>query len=232
MRLYDKVYKVQNGEDADEKFFNRRFGSLDERVHALEVLKVSIEETHERIRRFTVAEANVILQDAAAAVEGIAQLATAITLHSPSELTLGTGSHQLVIGPDERDLVPQNAYVTLTPIANRAHSMGGYLTAYNAETGTMSIDITKVEGDGTYPEWLIGLAAPSTGSGQGADAISIEEIGGMEAATVQAALGVLHASHGVLATAMTALSDRVTVLEGAGPDHTPLAYAQFMGVSE
>lgn len=232
MRLFDKIYKAKNGEDADDKFLNKRFGSLDERLHALETLKVSLESELERIRQITVTEATVILQDAAAAVEGIAQLATVITLHSQSELTLGDGSHQLVIGPDERDLVPQNAYVTLTPIANRAHSMGGYLTAYDAETGTMSIDITKVEGDGTYPEWLIGLAAPSTGAGSTAGNISIEEIGGMEAATVQAALGVLHASHGVLAAAMTALSDRVAALENTGPDHTPLAYAQFMGASE
>lgn len=232
MRLFGKVYEVFSNEDADAKFFNSRFGSIDERLHALELLKVSVEAEQKRIRDITVAEATVILQDAAAAVEGIAQLATVITLHSLSTLSLETGSHQLVIDQAEWELVPQNAYVTLTPVADRTHRMSGYLSGYQPDTGTMDIDVIQVEGSGTHSQWLIGLAAPSTASGLSAGNVTFEAIEGLQTQTVQAALTVLHTASGGLAEALNNLATRVEALEGTvsrGPDTQSMAFAYFIG---
>lgn len=77
-----------------------------------------------------------------------------ITASSTTSLTIGTGSQALTI-PTDKGFIPGMEVVvayTTTP-SNR---MLGTVTSYNATTGALVVDVSSVEGSGTFAEWSIG----------------------------------------------------------------------------
>lgn len=225
MRWFDELYRVGDGEDAGPAFFNRRFRSLDERVHTLEDDRVSYLDELGRIRTITIEQATVLLQDAAALVEGMAQLATIVSVTSPTQRAIGPGLVTFTVPQAERAAVPQVAYVVAVPRADRDTRMGGFMTGFNAETGALEFDATDVAGDGTFGDWIIGLAG-TAGAGTGASTagdIVFVPAGTLEADTVQGAVEELDDD-------LTLVAGRVTTLEDSGGAAQALAFATYQGV--
>jgi len=87
-----------------------------------------------------------------------------ITAASTTSLVIGTGSKSLTIAAD-KGFVPGMEIVaayTTTP-SNR---MLGTVTSYNATTGALVVNVTSVQGSGTYAAWSIGPTTLASYDGQ------------------------------------------------------------------
>lgn len=191
MKLFDGLYKVLGGEKQDIDFFNKRFRSVDERIHPLEEQRVSVDTEIERLRAITIEQVTAILSDAAAILEGFSSLGTILTVSTASSMAIETGAKVAIVALADRDKVPSGGYVTAKPVGVGDVQMSGFITFYNAETGELRFDATDVTGSGSYSDWIVGLAAATVESAVSASNVTVEEIEGLEAEDVQAAIAEL-----------------------------------------
>lgn len=95
-----------------------------------------------------------------------AEAAAALAANAPSthgssggSLTIGTGSKTLYVQAG-RAFVP-GQYVsiarTVEPVAQR---MMGFVVAYDAASGQLTVDVSVAAGSGTHSGWTVGIAAP------------------------------------------------------------------------
>lgn len=99
--------------------------------------------------------------DAANALEQSLQL-VATTGTSTSSLPIGTGSKGLTTQTGKAWAV--GSWVYIASASAITNLMQGQVTAYNAGTGNLVVNVTQSTGSGTYTDWVIALASPTTTS--------------------------------------------------------------------
>lgn len=99
--------------------------------------------------------------DAANALEQSLQL-VATTGTSTSSLPIGTGSKGLTTQTGKAWGV--GSWVYIASASSITNLMQGQVTAYNAGTGNLVVNVTQSTGSGTYTDWVIALASPTTNS--------------------------------------------------------------------
>lgn len=99
--------------------------------------------------------------DAANALEQSLQL-VATTGTSTSSLPIGTGSKGLTTQTGKAWVV--GSWVYIASASSITNLMQGQVTAYNAGTGNLVVNVTQSTGSGTYTDWVIALASPTTTS--------------------------------------------------------------------
>lgn len=99
--------------------------------------------------------------DAAAASASSALNAPGTSATSSTSLAIEAGSKTFTIQTGKAFVVGQ--FVVAASAANVANYMHGQITAHNATTGSMTVNVTAVDGAGTFSDWSIGLSAPGSG---------------------------------------------------------------------
>jgi len=99
--------------------------------------------------------------NAANALEQSLQL-VATTGTSTSSLGIGTGSKGLTTQTGKAWGV--GSWVYIASASSITNLMQGQVTAYNAGTGNLVVNVTQSTGSGTYTDWVIALASPTTTS--------------------------------------------------------------------
>lgn len=99
--------------------------------------------------------------DAANALEQSLQL-VATTGTSTSSLPIGTGSKGLTTQTGKAWSV--GSWVYVASASSITNLMQGQVTAYNSGTGNLVVNVTQSTGSGTYTDWVIALASPTTNS--------------------------------------------------------------------
>lgn len=84
--------------------------------------------------------------------------ASAHTGTSTNSLTIGTGSRSMTTQTGKAWIVGGHLYVINS--ASVANYMVGQITAYNAGTGALTIDVSTTGGSGTASTWALALATP------------------------------------------------------------------------
>ncbi len=102
---------------------------------------------------------------AAAASAATALSAPGTSATSASSLTIGTGSKSLTIQTGKSLVVGMTVKVAIT--ASPTNWMSGDITAYDANTGALTVDINYISGSGTASAWTVSLSAPVAVSGSG-----------------------------------------------------------------
>lgn len=101
--------------------------------------------------------------DAANALEQSLQL-VATTGTSTTSTTIGTGSVSLAASTGKAWVV--GSYVYLVAAASIANRMLGQVTAYNATTGALTVNVSATSGAGTFASWIIGLATSTANASE------------------------------------------------------------------
>ena len=110
---------------------------------------------------------NQVVAASAIAVQAAGAIATGSTnTTSATSLAIGTGSKSLTVETDKA-LVP-GMWVLLAYRADPAKNMTGQVTSYNAGTGALVINVTAINGAGTFADWA--------GSVTGAPGLSIPRV--------------------------------------------------------
>jgi len=99
--------------------------------------------------------------DAANALEQSLQL-VATTGTSTSSLPIGTGSKGLTTQTGKAWGI--GSWVYIASASSITNLMQGQVTAYNSGTGNLVVNVTQSTGSGTYTDWVIALASPTTNS--------------------------------------------------------------------
>jgi len=88
----------------------------------------------------------------------------AINGTSTTSLTVGTGSKSLNVGADKGFTPGMEVVIayTTTPTTR----MIGTVTSYDAVTGALVVNVTSVQGSGTYTAWSVGPTAVASYDGQ------------------------------------------------------------------
>lgn len=99
--------------------------------------------------------------DGANALEQSLQM-VATTGTSTTSLAIGTGSKTLTTQAGKAWVV--GAFVYIASSASVANLMFGQITAYNSETGSLTVNVLSYTGSGTLAAWSIGLSVPRGGT--------------------------------------------------------------------
>lgn len=97
------------------------------------------------------------VNQALAAIPVIAQAVNYNTTSS-SSLTIGTGSKTFMALPGGIQQVGQ--YIIAASGADVTKWMAGQITSYNATTGQLVVNVTAVNGAGTFADWVISITPP------------------------------------------------------------------------
>lgn len=97
------------------------------------------------------------------AAEENARILESFTGSFTQTLTIGTGALAF-IGPQDMALIPGHT-VLITADGAAQNSMTALVSAYDPDTGSMSVDVGSVAGSGTFDDWSVGLAATANLSG-------------------------------------------------------------------
>lgn len=115
-----------------------------------------------------VAVAGDVVDNAEAALASAQQAAAAVQSAINAPGTSATSTTSLAIGTGEKSLTLAQTgkafalgqYVQVVSTASTQNWMVGAITAFNATTGAMTINVTHTGGTGTISAWGISLAAP------------------------------------------------------------------------
>ncbi len=98
-------------------------------------------------------DAGVASAAAASAVTGASTSATSTT-----SLALGTGAKSLTIQTGKNIVIGMTVKIAVTD--DGTTWMAGDVTAYNSGTGALDVNVTHVQGSGTYAAWTVSLSGP------------------------------------------------------------------------
>lgn len=117
-------------------------------------------------------------------------IAMALAATSTTSLTIGTGTQTLTTQTSQPIGVGQILLVANT--ATPANYMFGQVTAYNAGTGSLTLNVTSTSGSGTYASWTITQSGPvgATGATGTSGAVPIGAAGGTVDAITSTITGV------------------------------------------
>lgn len=76
---------------------------------------------------------------------------------STTSTTIGTGSKSITVVEDARSWA-DGQDVTIWSRADRANFMRGTVTSWDSGTKTLVVDVTSVDGSGTFTDWEVGLS--------------------------------------------------------------------------
>lgn len=93
---------------------------------------------------------------AASAASALAAPGTSAT--STTSLAIGTGAKALIIQTGKAYAVGQ--FVTVASTASPTNYLLGQITAYDAGTGALTVQVGSVGGAGTFAAWTVALTAP------------------------------------------------------------------------
>lgn len=88
---------------------------------------------------------------------------------STTSVAIGTGSKSLTV--DTGKLYAVGQFVIASSASGPSNYMSGQVTAYNATTGALTINVTTIGGSGTKTDWIVtlsgtqGAAGPTGGAG-------------------------------------------------------------------
>lgn len=93
---------------------------------------------------------------AAAAASAVTGASTSAT--STTSLALGLGAKSLTIQTGKNIVIGMTVKIAVT--ADGATWMAGDVTAYNSGSGALDVNVTHVQGSGTYAAWTVSLSGP------------------------------------------------------------------------
>lgn len=93
---------------------------------------------------------------AAAAASAVTGASTSAT--STTSLALGLGAKSLTIQAGKNIVIGMTVKIAVT--ADGTKWMAGDVTAYNSGTGALDVNVTHVQGSGTYAAWTVSLSGP------------------------------------------------------------------------
>jgi hypothetical protein len=93
-------------------------------------------------------------------------------LEAISALMFGSSSTSVAIGTGSKNFTAESGrtwqvgtWLIITSAANPADFMNGQVTAYNDETGALTVDVVSTGGSGTRADWTISLSGPRGATG-------------------------------------------------------------------
>lgn len=160
------------------------------------------------------------------AVEAAAQ-ATNYNATSTTSLTIGAGSKSLTI--ETGKLYSIGNFVVIASTANPANYMYGQVTAHNATTGALTVNVISVGGSGTIAAWSISLTIILTGP------LAVNQGGSGQTSYTNGQLLIGNTTGNTLTKATLTSGGGVTVTNGAGSitiAATPQAFAVYRGTNQ
>jgi hypothetical protein len=137
----------------------------------------------------------------AAASAATAASAPGTNATSTTSLTIGTGSQTLTIQTGKSLVV--GMFVTIANTAAPTNLMFGNITAYNSGTGSLTVNVTVVQGSGTFAAWTVALVGAQGAKGASANLTTVN-------ATITAN-ATLASSYLYVPIQMTAIGQAVTL---------------------
>lgn len=146
----------------------------------------------------------------AAAASASAAAGSAVTAASQAASLAGTSTTSFLIGSGSKAFTTQaskqfsaGGWVTIASAANVTNYMFGQITAYNATSGALTINVTSIGGSGTFADWVVALSGVAGAAGPAASDGTIP-IGGLVALAITTASlttinGIDYLKTGVLA---------------------------------
>lgn len=155
---------VDGKTDLDEKYFNLIHGRVDQRLAALEELRISWESATDTLTRQGLTRIDEVLAPAFLKIEQVLELGF-MTASSSTSHTLVLND-ELVFIVDEgarRELFQPTAFLAITRVATIADYALARLLSYNSTTGALTVEIISVAGNpGPHTDWEIGGLAAAT----------------------------------------------------------------------
>lgn len=155
---------VDGKTNLDEKYFNLIHGRVDQRLAALEELRISWESATDTLTRQGLARIDEVLAPAFQKIEDVLELGF-MTASSSTSHTLVLND-ELVFIVDEgarRELFQPTAFLAITRVATIADYALARLLSYNSTTGALTVEIISVAGNpGPHTDWEIGGLAAAT----------------------------------------------------------------------
>lgn len=161
MRRYEQ-YRVRDDTVIDVDFFNGRFGDIDARLASTEEglsdIEARAEETIQRIRD----RGSAAIGEFVGGITGLAEVGALSTIAAGGPVDVGTGPRTVTVWPAYRGRIIRPAYVMLTSTSDVGASIGGAITAYDAVTGALTINVIHARGTGLHTDWRGGISAATS----------------------------------------------------------------------
>ena len=194
--------------------------TIEVRLAAIEAKKIAFEDVVKEMQAIGLARINEALLPAFNEIAGIAHLGAIFTAQSVTTVGIGLGQQQFTVGADDRDRFAPTAYLMARANDNPNAAMLGSLVGYDRATGTLTIAVASVEGDGSFNAWTImPTLAPDLGHEARRDnphEVTADQVGTYTEEEINLALGSLANSRLERAANLADLTEVSTALQNLG----------------
>lgn len=135
--------------------------TLNTRIKGVEEKKADFETAEQLLVSIGLQRINEALLPAFQTISGLAHLGAMLTAASTTTLEVGEGQKQLTIAEEDRERFAPAAYLAIRATGETSPVMTGALVDYHRESGTLTVNVDYVSGEGSHASWVISpTAAP------------------------------------------------------------------------
>lgn len=170
-------YRIKVGDDlGDPDFWNNpRFRDIDIRLNSLESQKTQLDDVIEEGRVVFRERVDEVLAPLVVEIDEIANVGVMLRAHSHTDVQISTGSKILFIDDAERHRFAAPAYVSIMGDGDPSKVMIGAVTAYDRESGQLTVSVSKVAGSGIHDQWVVTVAAATESETAANDAMAARD---------------------------------------------------------
>lgn len=198
--------------------WNALMRTIEVRLKAVEHAKVSFEDVTKQLQAIGLARINDVLLPAYQEIVGLTQLGALFTAVSETTVLVGTGQRQFAVAAASRDRFAPAAYLCVRSVGTPGTAMLGSLNSYDRATGTLTIDVEYIAGDGSHRDWIISASpAPNLGHEARTDnphQTNAAQVGAYTVQAVDALLASRDAAIGAVKAEAAQLKGRQTLTGG------------------
>lgn len=155
---FDK-YRLRDGVDFNAALWNGIFQDLDRRIATTEDKQISFDVERQKLVDAALNRLDELLSPVVGRLEEYASLGALLTAFSDSTIEVGDGIKVFTVVEDDREKFAAPGYLSILKTGEPAQAMLGTLVAYDAATGSLTVQVDRFTGSGFHAGWTISAAS-------------------------------------------------------------------------
>lgn len=154
MLQFEKDYRTR-GDLLTDEFFNKRFSSVDGRIHAIETISGKFQDATNALISMGLERVNIALKPVVDHLTEMAGIGVMFVAHSETEVPIALGHQVFTVLEGERLSYAAGGYLAAFSEGDLSKAVSGRFVSYDASIGELVLDVDRLAGDGVASDWVI-----------------------------------------------------------------------------
>lgn len=164
MAIRFDIYRSKDTDTLSKEHFDPRFKDIDIRLNDLEQQRVSYEAEIDRLKSLNLELIRNAISESLAVVEEQTKLLGLLVFEIENQtITMQQGEVVFSVSSGDLSKITGAGYATMIPQSTPENRMTGVVTDIDVDNGQLTLQITDVNGEGSFDNWFMGVGFLAAG---------------------------------------------------------------------